>query len=95
MDLEDIRKIIIGAIWSCGKGTGLLKLTMGNGAQRACLRFRWFGPGSFQTHIPFILHFIRDNTVVTVKFVNWCTVTVKPKNNPAPVPWGLCDPSPL
>jgi hypothetical protein len=31
---EDIRKLIIGAIWNFAKGTGLLLLSMENGTQR-------------------------------------------------------------
>jgi hypothetical protein len=42
-------------------------------------RLRCLGPRRYQTHIPFIDHFIRDNAVVTAKCVIWCTVTVKPK----------------
>jgi hypothetical protein len=38
MDPEDIRKLIIGAIWNCGKGTELLNLIMGNGTQRVCFK---------------------------------------------------------
>jgi len=35
---EDIRKLIIGAIWNFTKGTGLLYLSIEHGAQRACFK---------------------------------------------------------
>jgi hypothetical protein len=38
LDPEDIRELGTGAIWSFGKGTGLLKLSSEHGEQRTCLK---------------------------------------------------------
>jgi len=44
LDPEDIRKPSIGAIWNCGKGTGLL-LVQNMGHKGAVLRPRCIWPG--------------------------------------------------
>jgi hypothetical protein len=38
LDPENIRKLSIGAIWNCGKGTGLLKPSVRLWAQRVCFK---------------------------------------------------------
>jgi hypothetical protein len=38
LDPEDIRELGIGAIWSLGKGTGILQPSSEYGGQRACLK---------------------------------------------------------
>jgi hypothetical protein len=38
LDLEDIRKLSIWAIWNCGEEKGSFNLVIDNGAQRDCFK---------------------------------------------------------
>jgi hypothetical protein len=53
LDLEDIRNLIIGAIWKFDKGKGLL-LVQNMEHKGPVLRLRCIGPGRARTQIPFI-----------------------------------------
>jgi len=52
MDPEDIRKLSIGAIWNCAKGTGA-PLVQNVGHKGPVLRPRCIGPRRAGTQIPF------------------------------------------
>jgi hypothetical protein len=56
MDPEDFRKPInrISTIWNCGKGTGLLKLIMGNGGTEGL--FKVLGVSDLEGFEPMYLH---------------------------------------